>query len=84
MLVFHDVQQQQQHHTYIHHLDISFPNRGMKVYVVNEFTYLGKHVNYHNIHDGEVVARIALALALALTCCMLSVLGLPCLGMCIS
>ena len=61
MLVFHDVQQQQQHHTYIHHLDISFPNRGMKVYVVNEFTYLGKHVNYHNIHDGEVVARIALA-----------------------
>jgi len=43
------------------HMNINISIRGMHVEVVNDFTYLGKIVNCHNTHEGEVVSRIALA-----------------------
>jgi hypothetical protein len=49
------------HRNHVEATGINISIRGMKVEVVNDFTYLGKHVNSHNTHDGEAVSRIALA-----------------------
>jgi len=47
------------HMNHVDAMNMNVSIRDMKFEVVNDFTYLGKHVNCHNTHDGEVVASRA-------------------------